>query len=126
MSTATAELKAFETLEAKIKRTVELVSKLKAENAEIRGKFDSLEEANRALAETNERLRSEKSDLEMQLATLKSSLDEGSHEARKELESMKLSQQTLTAELSSLKEERELVLSRVDGLLADLDRIALD
>ena len=59
------------------------------------------------------------------MATLKASLNEGAT-ATAELKSMKLTQEQLASELTNLKEEREDVLSRVDGLLADLDQISLD
>lgn len=149
----TAELKSFQALDDKIRRTIELVSRLKKENAEMRSRFDSLEGAKGELSHLAEVLKEEKSELakandglekekaslertnaslakrnaelEAELATLKDSLDEGAHSAQ-ELETMRLTQDQLTAELTNLKAEREDVLSRVDGLLADLDKISLD
>lgn len=149
----TAELKSFQALDEKIRRTIELVSRLKKDNAEIKAKFASLDEAKgelshvtevlkeekaelakvvsglekekASLERTNESLSTRNSELEIELATLKDSLDEGAT-AAEELKTMRLSQDQLAAELTSLKEEREDVLSRVDGLLADLDKISLD
>lgn len=91
------DLKTFEALESKIQKTVELVTRLKAENSSL------------------------KSELEL----LQNSAEEGAVRA-KELDGMRLTSQQLERELLSLKDERQQVLSKVDGLLSSLDGLALD
>lgn len=92
-----ADLKNLEVLEQKIKRTVDLVGRLKSENARL-----------------NE-----------ELSSLKASAATGEEKAR-ELESMKLNQEQLNKQVSELRAERQTVLERVDGLLADLAALPLD
>ena len=91
------DLKTFEALESKIQKTVELVTRLKAEN----------------------------SSLKSELALLQNSAEEGAVRA-KEFDGIRLTSQQLERELLSLKDERQQVLSKVDGLLSSLDGLALD
>ena len=91
------DLKTFEALESKIQKTVELVTRLKDEN----------------------------SSLKSQLESLQSAAAEGAVRS-KELDGMRLTSQQLERELMSLKDERQQVLSKVDGLLSSLDGLALD
>ena len=88
------DLKSLEMLEDKIRRTMSLVSKLRVENDELKGKLGELEKR------------------------LSESADKG-----RAYESMKLSTEQLEKELKQLQEERETVLTRVDGLLEDLSKL---
>ena len=91
------ELKSFEVLEQKIQRTVEMVGRLKDENAMLKGRLLDLETA---AADS----------------TVKG----------RQLETMKLSQEQLEREVKTLQDERRSVLARVDGLLEDLSKLQLD
>ena len=93
----TIDLKSLEVLEQKIQRTVELVSKLKDENASLKSRLKDLEVSS---AES----------------TLRS----------RQLESMKMTHEQLEKEVKALQEERKTVLSRVDGLLEGLAKLQLD
>jgi FtsZ-binding cell division protein ZapB len=90
------DLRSFEALETKIQKTVELVSRLRDENASLRSQVDAL-----------------------QNAAADSSL------RAKELDGMRLTSQQLERELLQLKDERQHVLSKVDGLLASFDNLEL-
>ena len=92
-----ADLANLEVLEQKIKRTVELVSRLKSENATLAA----------------------------QMSNLKAHADAEGEKAR-ELESMRISRDELSRQVASLTEERKTVLHRVDGLLEDLAKLPLD
>ena len=91
------DLKSFEVLEQKIQRTVELVSRLKDENGSLRS----------------------------QLASFQATAAENAARSR-ELDTVKLSAQQLEKDLRELQDERKSVLTRVDGLLANLERLQLD
>ena len=91
------DLKTFEALESKIQKTVELVTRLKDENSSLKSQLESLQNA----------------------------AAEGAIRS-KELDGMRLTSQQLERELMSLKDERQQVLSKVDGLLSSLDGLALD
>ena len=91
------DLKTFEALESKIQKTVELVTRLKGENSSLKAQVESLQNA-----AADGAIRS------------------------KELDGMRLTSQQLERELMSLKDERQQVLSKVDGLLSSLDGLALD
>ena len=91
------DLKSLETLEKKIQRTVDLVTRLQDENRSLKSKLDELEE----------------------LATSSSS-------RKREVDELKLSQQQLAKELRQLQDERRTVMTRVDGLLENLERLSLD
>ena len=90
-------LKSFEALEEKIQRAVDLVTRLKNENASLRAKMSNLE-----------------------LSTAEGNL------RTKQFESMKVTTEQLERELKSLQDERQTVLSRIDTMLADLDKLHLD
>ena len=91
------DLRSFEVLEAKIQKTVELVSRLKEENATLRS----------------------------QLETLQDTAAESSLRA-KELDGMRVTSQQLERELLQLRDERQHVLSKVDGLLTSFEKLSLD
>ena len=91
------DLKAFEALENKIQKAVELVVRLKEENATLRSQVDALQGS---AAESAVRA--------------------------KELDGMRITSQQLERELMALKDERIQVLSKVDGLLTNLERLSLD
>ena len=63
--------------------------------------------------------------MKAQLETLQNAAAEGAIRS-KELDGMRLTSQQLERELMSLKDERQQVLSKVDGLLSSLDGLALD
>ena len=91
------EMKSLEVLEQKIQRAVELVGRLRDENAA----------------------------LTQQLEILQASAVDGAARNR-ELDAMRITSQQLEKDLRQLQEERSVVLTRVDGLLQDLDRLQLD
>lgn len=91
------DLKTFEALESKIQKTVELVTRLKDENSSLKSQLESLQNA----------------------------AAEGAVRAR-ELDGMRVTSQQLEKELMSLKDERQQVLSKVDGLLSSLDKLTLE
>lgn len=95
--TLPVEMKSFEILESRINRAVDLVKKLREENALLRDKISSLE----SLASD---------------AAIRS----------KELDAARLTSQQLQRELDSLREEKQAVVSRVDSMLKDLERLSLD
>ena len=90
------DLRSFEALETKIQKTVELVSRLRDENSSLRSQVDALQDA---AADSSLRA--------------------------KELDGMRLTSQQLERELLQLKDERQHVLSKVDGLLASFDNLDL-
>jgi len=91
------DIKSFEVLEQKIKRTVEFVTRLKDENATLIQKVSRLEGT--------------ASDFEAR-----------SHE----LETARITAAQLEEEVGKLKDERHAVISRVDSLLQNLDQLQLD
>ena len=91
------DLKTFEALESKIQKTVELVTRLKDENSSLKSQLESLQNA----------------------------AAEGAVRSR-ELDGMRVTSQQLEKELMSLRDERQQVLSKVDGLLSSLDKLSLD
>lgn len=91
------DLKSLESLEDKIKRAMTLIQRLRDENQELQQKLDTLE------------------------SQVKDSENKG-----REYETMKVSAEQLEKELKTLQEEREHVLTRVDGLLEDLAQLDLD
>jgi FtsZ-binding cell division protein ZapB len=97
MQGTVVEMKSFEILEARINKAVDLVRKLREENSILREKVESLE----AVAGD---------------AAIRS----------KELDAARLTGQQLQRELDSLREEKMNVVSRVDAMLKDLERLSLD
>lgn len=95
--TLPVEMKSFEILESRINRAVELVKKLREENAGLRDKVSALE--------------SVASD-----ASIRS----------KELDAVRLTSQQLQRELDGMREEKQAVVSRVDAMLKDLEHLSLD
>lgn len=91
------DLKSLETLETKIQRMVDLVSRLREEN----------------------------SGLKTRLAELELNAAEGALRG-KQVESMRVTQDSLERELKSLQEERKTVLAKVDSILDDLAKLQLD
>jgi len=97
MQGTVVEMKSFEILEARINKAVDLVRKLREENSGLREKVDALE----AVAGD---------------AALRS----------KELDASRLTGQQLQREIDSMREEKQAVVSRVDAMLKDLERLSLD
>ena len=97
MQGTVVEMKSFEILEARINKAVELVRKLREENSGLRDKVDALE----AVAGD---------------AAIRST----------ELDASRLTGQQLQRELDSMREEKQAVVSRVDAMLKDLERLSLD
>jgi FtsZ-binding cell division protein ZapB len=95
--TLPAEMKSFEVLESRIHQAVDLVRKLREENSILREKMSALEGSAADAA-----IRS------------------------KELDAARLTSQQLQRELDSLREEKQSVVSRVDSMLKDLERLSLD
>ena len=95
--TIPVEMKSFEILEARINKAVDLVKKLREENSTLRDKIASLESV-----ATDAAIRG------------------------KELDAARLTGQQLQRELDSLREEKQAVVSRVDAMLKDLERLSLD
>lgn len=91
------ELKSFEILEARINRAVDLVKKLREENALLRDKISALE-----------------------------SVASDAAVRGKELDAARLTSQQLQRELDAMREEKQAVVSRVDAMLKDLERLSLD
>ena len=91
------DLKSFESLEKKIQKTVDLVTKLKDENRSLKAKVEELQESATSTAAK-----------------------------ARDFESMRITHEELEKQLKELKDERRTVLERVDGLLEDLDRLQLE
>ena len=91
------DLKAFEVLEGKIQKMIEMVTRLKHENEALRAQVESLQDA----------------------------AAQGSVRS-KELDGMRLTSQQLERELMALKDERQQVLAKVDVLLGSLEKLTLE
>lgn len=91
------ELKSFEILEARINRAVDLVKKLREENLLLREKISALE-----------------------------SVASDAAVRGKELDAARLTSQQLQREIDSMRDEKQAVVSRVDAMLKDLERLNLD
>ncbi len=95
--TIPVELKSFEILEARIGKAVELVKKLREENEQLREQVSAFESAASDAAARS-----------------------------RELDAVRMTSQKLERELGALREEKATVVSRVDAMLKDLDRLSLD
>ena len=88
---------AFETLEAKVRKAIELVKVLKSENESLRKKLD---ESNAAL--------------------------DKDVSSREDIEKYKSAELETRRELEKLKEEKETVRARVEAILDDFEELDLD
>lgn len=109
--TVPVELKSFEILEARINKAVELVKRLRADNDALRSENKSLGDDARALRD--------------RVASLESTAADAAVRG-KELDAARLTSQQLERELAELREEKRTVVTRVDAMLADLERLSLD
>lgn len=112
-----SEADQFDLLEGRIRKTVALVERLRAENARLG------EEAARHIEE-RARLGDEMSRLTREVSEVRARLAEADARVAR-LEAERLDRERVTVEISTLREERELIRGKVAGMLEQLEALNL-